>query len=135
MTIVERMFEVMEQKGIKAVDLATKINVSKSVISTWKKRNTDPPANFIVQICEFLGVSIQFLITGGDPPESAATTSFGDKAILDQVQHLTENQKLQLSGAISMLIAMQNTPFASKESLNDLGMAVDKEVFASGETA
>ena len=64
MLINERMFEVIEQKKIKMNKLADYLQVSKSVVSTWKNRGTNPPAEYIERICEFLDISIEWLITG-----------------------------------------------------------------------
>ena len=44
--------------------LADYLQVSKSVVSTWKNRGTNPPAEYIERICEFLDISIEWLITG-----------------------------------------------------------------------
>ncbi|WP_125141657.1 helix-turn-helix domain-containing protein [Clostridium transplantifaecale] len=64
MDINKRMFEQMEQKNIKMSDLAKHLNINKTVVSSWKNRGTNPPAEYIVQICELLNMSIEFLITG-----------------------------------------------------------------------
>lgn len=62
MTICERMFAIMNKKGIKAVQLADKLNISQSVISNWRKRNTNPPIEHIINICEVLEISIYELL-------------------------------------------------------------------------
>ncbi len=64
MTICERMFGIIEQKQLKTIELARKLNIKQSVITNWKKRNTNPPAEYIIVICEFLGIDVKELITG-----------------------------------------------------------------------
>ena len=66
MTINRRLFEIMALKNVKASDLAKELKINKSVISAWKNRGTNPPIEYTVQICELLGISINFLITGKD---------------------------------------------------------------------
>lgn len=66
MTICERMFEIMEHKCITAYVLCQKTGLSNSTLSNWKTRNTDPPARFIVPICEVLNCSPNYLLTGTD---------------------------------------------------------------------
>lgn len=66
MTINERMFTIIKQKNIKATDIANYLGTSKSVISNWKNRGTDPPAEYIKPICELLEVSIEHLLTGNE---------------------------------------------------------------------
>ena len=77
MQIVERMFFTMKAKKLKSVDLAKKLGISKSVVSSWKSRSTNPPSEYIVPICEFLGVSLHFLLTG----EEEQTEEFNSEEI------------------------------------------------------
>lgn len=64
MTISERMFLIIDQKKLKTIDLARKLEIKQSVISNWKKRNTNPPIEYALVICDFLRISIEELITG-----------------------------------------------------------------------
>lgn len=64
MTINQRMFEEMKKKKVKNIDIANSLNINKTVVSAWKARGTNPPAEYIVQICELLQVSPYFLLTG-----------------------------------------------------------------------
>ena len=64
MTISERIFQIIEEKKLKTVELAKKLEIYQSVITNWKKRKTTPPMEYALVICEFLGVSIEYLITG-----------------------------------------------------------------------
>lgn len=64
MKIIERMFLLMDMKSIRPIDLANELNISKGVISNWKRRNTNPPAEYIKPLANFLGVSTDFLLTG-----------------------------------------------------------------------
>lgn len=62
MTINEILFNTLIKKGLKQADLAKYLNVEKSVITAWKRRGTDPPASYLVQICTFLDISIYELL-------------------------------------------------------------------------
>ena len=64
MTICERIFELINKKSLKTADLAKKLDIQQSVLSNWKKRNTNPPMEYAPVICEFLGITIEELITG-----------------------------------------------------------------------
>lgn len=66
MTVCERMFEIIDKKSLKTADLAKKLEIKQSVISNWRKRNTNPPIEYILVICEFLEISVEKLITGED---------------------------------------------------------------------
>ncbi len=64
MTISQRIFMVLKQKRLKQKDLAAFTGISTSAISAWNKNNVNPAAENLSTIADFLGVSLNFLITG-----------------------------------------------------------------------
>lgn len=62
MTINQRLFQILDERGIKQADLAKALNIRTSVIGNWKTRGTDPPAEYILHICEFLRISVYELL-------------------------------------------------------------------------
>jgi transcriptional regulator with XRE-family HTH domain len=62
--INRRVFDMMKQKKKKVIGLSRKINVPPNTISTWKIRGTDPPADLIPDIAEYLETTAQYLLTG-----------------------------------------------------------------------
>lgn len=62
MKAIYKIIEIMEQKKLKYSDLAAFLGVSKSVVSAWKQRETNPPLEYIVQICRFLDISLYELL-------------------------------------------------------------------------
>lgn len=72
MTICERVFELLSAtKGKSAAGLCKELGLNTSVTTNWKNRGTDPPAKYIVPICEYLGVSVTFLLTGEEASDSS----------------------------------------------------------------
>ena len=64
MEIIERITETLEKTDKKATDLCDRLGIRTSTMSTWKTRNSDPPAKYIKPIADFLGVSVHYLLTG-----------------------------------------------------------------------
>lgn len=123
MSIVERMFYLMEQKNIKSSELSEFLGVNKSVVSTWKKRNTNPPSEMLVKICELLNVSLNFLITG-EELKIDNKLSKEEQYIIDLYRKLTARNQIKLEGYMEAEILRQNdqdnvaTPNNLRISLN-----------------
>ncbi len=66
MTICERLFATLDAKKKTAADLCKVLGLGTSQTTSWKKRNTDPPAKYLIQISDFLDVSLEYLLTGVD---------------------------------------------------------------------
>lgn len=78
MTICERLFEELDRRGLTAYGLCRHLGVATSVTTGWKQRGTDPPAKYVVRICEFLGCSISYFLTGSDTePETKKSPAPG----------------------------------------------------------
>lgn len=64
MKISEKIFELMEAKGINQIEFAQKTGIGQSTISDWKTKKTNPSANKIMIICKTLEVSPEELLEG-----------------------------------------------------------------------
>lgn len=64
MEILERVYEELRKQNIKPIRLCEHLGISTSLLSTWKKRGTEPKAVYIKPMADFLGVSERYLLTG-----------------------------------------------------------------------
>ena len=88
MTISERIFEIMRMKNIRQKDLSKSIGIPTATISTWNTRNTSPPAEKIIEIADYLGVSVYYLLTGEEQNAvningSSNNTNIGENAVMN----------------------------------------------------
>lgn len=78
MTISQRIFAILDEKKLKQKDLAQYIGISTSAVSAWnKKANTLPSSEHLSTIADFLGVSLDFLLTGHEK-ESVSSLGMSD---------------------------------------------------------
>lgn len=57
MQIYERIFEILQQKGMSQKELSDKTGISQSTISDWKNKKMNPSADKIMILCDVLEVS------------------------------------------------------------------------------
>lgn len=120
MSIIERMFETLNQKGLKSVDLADVLGVGTGQISTWKKRNTDPPAKYITLICEFLNVTPEYLLTGEEKSNDKSNyLSSEDRELLKMIHELPADVRAEIKGEIKGYLKRMREESAS-DGLRDV---------------
>ena len=57
MTISEKVFELLDSKGISQKEFSSATGIPQSTISDWRKKKTNPASDKILIICDFLDVS------------------------------------------------------------------------------
>lgn len=132
MKIIERLFIELDKSGKKASELAEHLNVRKSVLSNWKSRGTNPPAEYIVPICEFLELDILYFLTG----TVSKTLDDNSKEILNKdEQELIQNfrimdsrDKVDLLDNARVKVNRQSKELESLTSCNGESNIIDNHV-------
>lgn len=116
MTIIDRIQYLLDQRGLKIIDLAAHLNVTQGTVSSWKSRQTDPPTKYLSDIANFLSVSVQYLITGEDPDVKSAPSEISPDLLtthilstLAQQQNIVANLCIELA----QLSIRKNIPLQS----------------------
>lgn len=101
----EFIFFKLEEKGIKQQDLANKLNISKSVVSNWKTRGTNPPIEYIVQICELIDMTPNelFGVHRNEIEELYNKLNETDKQIVDLIFDKYKDNKPELKSSTFMI--------------------------------
>ena len=66
MTISEKIFDLIKERGMTQKEFAQKTGISQSSISDWKRKKTNPVSEKILIICETLKVTPYELLSGTD---------------------------------------------------------------------
>ena len=85
---VNRIDEILREKNIKRVALCTDLELTQTAITDWARRNTIPAGDICLKIAEYLGVSVEWLLTG---KESGLTSE--ERKILNIWNSLSDDQK------------------------------------------
>lgn len=57
MTISEKIFEILDTRGISQKEFSLATGIPQSTISDWRKKNTNPASDKILVICKFLEIT------------------------------------------------------------------------------
>ena len=108
--------KLLADKGLRAADVTRATGIKSPVFSEWKKGKSRPNADKMLLIANFLGVSVEYLMTGKEPESALNKKDEKDiEKILDQTrEQLMSQEGLMFDGdpaspeAIdSILAAMQ----------------------------
>lgn len=117
MTICERMFFLIDNSNgaLKQADLCRILNIGSSTMSTWKKTGKDPDAKYIARISDFLGCSLEYLLTGQEAEKKPAPGISGNGLeLLEYFEQLSEREQLLLIGeARGLLLSAEGKERAS----------------------
>lgn len=80
MEIMNRILELLQYNHLTQTDICNYLGIKTNVFTTWKKRGTDPPTKYIIQICDFLNVTPEYLLTG---TERSNNTNISNSNIVD----------------------------------------------------
>ena len=75
--MTERVLKLVEESGVKGVELAAATGLSKNVVSEWKKGRIKPSAEAVVKLANYFNVSTDYLLgltntPNPIPPDTAA---------------------------------------------------------------
>lgn len=64
--IAENLTMLRKQKGITQAELAARLDYSDKAVSRWEHGETLPDINVLCELCDFYGVTLDFLVQKGD---------------------------------------------------------------------
>jgi len=107
------MFSVIDSsKGtLKQADLCRILDVTSSTMSTWKRTGKDPDAKYIARISDFLGCSVEYLLTGQDTKKELT-----QEMTLDELEVLELFRALPYKEQQRFIGRLQNMVEVSKDS-------------------
>ena len=94
--------KLLEEKGLKAADVTRATGIKSPVFSEWKKGKSRPNTEKMIKIANFLGVSIEYLLTGNESKSNTNNLTDRDtkqiEAILSDTEALLKQDGLMFDG-------------------------------------
>ena len=107
MSIIERVVRTMDLKHLNQTELCRILQITNSTFSSWKTRGTDPPAKYLILICDFLGVSIDYLLGRTNEPNTSNTSQLtqNEQELLDIFKNFSERDQIKILGKMEEWIS------------------------------
>lgn len=113
MIISERIFKILQERGISQASFGKMVGLSSSTISDWKTKKTNPSADKIMDICAALDITPEQLLTGEGIDEDFTRhndmeVSFEDKEMLVEYHGLGEEQQKRVLAYLKTLKKLED---------------------------
>lgn len=112
MIISERIFSILEERGISEASFAQQIGTSRSTVNAWKRRKQNPSADKIMKICEVLEITPEELLSGTEPSRGAVgkqkVLTQKEKELVQVYDDVSESTRKRLLEYAKRLRRMEN---------------------------
>ena len=85
--------KLLDKRGLKAFDVSKATGISSSTLTDWKKGRSVPKQDKMQKIAEFLGVSLEYLMTGEEA--DGGETYYLNEETREIAQEIFENPYLR----------------------------------------
>ena len=107
MSIINRIVDLLKKNGASQADICNYIGIKYNVFTTWKTRETDPPAKYLVQICEFLNISLEYLLTGEEKSSPTVKMTADERELLEIYNNLSPKSQGQVKERAIVLAELE----------------------------
>ncbi len=114
--ILERLYVLMEKRGVNAKRVTSELNMSASSFTDWKNGKGSPGVEALSKLAPYFGVSLDYLITGkesGAPPrkgnEVRLSRDARERAFLDKLRLLPPDCRERVGTYMDGMLAVLET--------------------------
>ena len=110
MIISERVFMLLEERGMSQKEFSEKTGISQSTISDWKRKKTNPASDKIMLICDVLNVTPYELLSGIENEKYTeldyvvVDKDSGDYTFLEAFRKADQKEKNRIMGYMEALL-------------------------------
>ena len=90
---IERLEKRLKFRNVSKSELAEKIGIRRPTISEWKKNGSIPAADICLKIAEYLGTTVEYLVTGKEKEPGSAALTAEEEEVLNVWEDLNDFQK------------------------------------------
>ena len=143
MTVGQRIFYLLEEKKMTQVEFSKRTGIATTTISDWRKKNTNPGSEKIMQICAALEVTPEYLLSGvcEDSDRGKAVDYMvipqgtEERELLELFNEMQWLERTRLLEYAKKLSEKKNSPYDSqgKKAMKKIAEFCDVEIYMDEE--
>ena len=121
--LADRLNQIMDQKGIKASQIADATGITRPVMSRYLANRSGISAENLIKLSQYLNVSPDWLLNGSDAPEAvkmSKSVSVDKNTIIEVQRELIENLKKDVSRLEAVMKKTKNPTKPNKQKVGFL---------------
>lgn len=100
-----RIDSLLNERKLKRSDLCRATGISESSVRSWIKQNSVPNAEYAIKVAKFFGVSVEWLINGGnDDAGEKLVLAPEEMELVEIFRRLTQEQKAFILDNVNFLL-------------------------------
>lgn len=131
--MIDRILDLMNTHKVNAKQLTTKLEISNSAITDWKKGKAKPSTEAVIKLADYFGVTTDYILLGKEPAVTAEPQlTENEKEILELLHRFDERTQLKFLGrveAIAKEMVDDTAPKTPQSPYNTQGLNRKKELY------
>lgn len=104
----QNLKKILRDKKIQQKQLSLTIHVPESTVSSWFKKDTNIPSEYVIPICDFLNISPYLLLAGKEYySNNNIVLSAEEKKIVNEYRYLSNESKSDIRSSLKHLYDME----------------------------
>lgn len=100
----ETLLNFLDTKGLRKSDLVNTLKIPDSTVRAWFSRDTMPAADVCYKVAKYLGVSVEYLLTGEDSEEEKEGKTSTSESKVSELEEKYNNLTDEAKSIIDQLI-------------------------------
>lgn len=96
MSFIERLDELLKEKGVSAHKMSLDLGLSKSAVTAWRDRGNIPTGDVLQKMADYFGVSVDYLLGRSDNPSPVGEIFAASSKDEDFYGNLSEEGRREL---------------------------------------
>lgn len=102
--MIDRILDLMNTHKVNAKQLTTKLEISNSAITDWKKGKAKPSTEAVIKLADYFGVTTDYILLGKEPAVTAEPQlTENEKEILELLHRFDERTQLKFLGRVEAI--------------------------------
>lgn len=111
MDTVDKIFKLLKEKGISEKKFSDDLSLGKDKLSQWKMGKTNSYKDYIVEIADYFGVTIDYLLRDNEENKNTANLSEDEQEVIDVYRTLSKPEKTIIKGEMYKMMLYSPNKF------------------------